>query len=156
MVVAGTDNNRACTFPRVALTLHVLLYGSGQCSRLMRMRFLLRLGITAAALWISAEVIPDAQFDGRLVDLLVLALIFGLVNALIRPVVRLLTLPINVLTLGLFTLVVNGFMLLITSNLSDSLNFDGGFFSRLGSAILASIVVSIVSVVLSLLLPDGR
>lgn len=47
-------------------------------------------------------------------------------------------------------------MLLITSNLSDSLNFDGGFFARLGSAILASIVVSIVSVTLSLVLPDGR
>ncbi len=120
------------------------------------MRFLIRLGITAGALWIAAEVIPRAEFDGRFVDLLLVALIFGLVNALIRPVVRLLTFPINVLTLGLFTLVVNGLMLLITANFTDSLNFDGGFFARLGAAILASLVVSIVSVVSSMLLPDGR
>ena len=62
-----------------------------------------------------------------MIDLAVVAVVFGLVNALIRPVIRLLTLPLTLVTLGLFTLVVNGLMLLITAAFTDSLSFEGGF-----------------------------
>ena len=120
------------------------------------MKFLFRLAINAVALWIAAETVPGIEFDGGIADLAVVALIFGLVNALVRPVVRLLTLPINVMTLGLFTLVVNGLMLLIAAAATESLNVDGGFVSQLGSAVLASLVISVVSTILSLVLPDGR
>jgi putative membrane protein len=120
------------------------------------LKFLFRLAINAVALWIAAETVPGIEFDGGIADLAVVALIFGLVNALVRPVVRLLTLPINVMTLGLFTLVVNGLMLLIAAAATESLNVDGGFVSQVGSAVLASLVISVVSTILSLVLPDGR
>jgi putative membrane protein len=119
-------------------------------------RLLVRLAINAAAVWIAAEAVPGLEFDGGVVDLGFVALIFGVVNAFIRPIAKLLTLPLRVMTLGLFTLVVNGFMFLIVAGVTDSLNVDGGFFSRLGAAILASLVISVVSTILSLVLPDGR
>lgn len=116
--------------------------------------------VNAVALWIAVEIVPRANFDGSFIELLVVAFVFGLVNAIIRPLVRLLTLPLSVLTLGLFTFVVNGAMLLLTSALSDTLSFEGEFFTRLGSATLAALIVSVVSVavamVIALLLPDGE
>ena len=64
--------------------------------------------INAAALWIAVEIVPSAEFDGSFGDLLIVALLFGLVNVLVRPIARLLTLPLSIMTLGLFTLVLNG------------------------------------------------
>lgn len=120
------------------------------------MKFLLRLAINAAAVWVAAETVPGLEFEGGFLDLLVVAVVFGLVNALIRPVAKLLTLPLRILTLGLFTLVVNGLMFLIVAGVTESLDVDGRFVSQLGSAILASVVISIVSTILSFVLPDGR
>ena len=120
------------------------------------MRFLFRLMINAASLWIAVELVPSAVFDGRFIDLLIVALVFGFVNAVIRPLAKLLTLPLNIATLGLFTLVVNGAMLLIVAQVTDSLGFDGGFVTQFGASILAALVVSVVSTVLSAVLPDGR
>ena len=115
---------------------------------------LTRLIINAAALWVAIELIPRAEFDGRIVDLMLVALVFGVVNAFIRPVVKLLTLPVTVVTLGLFSFVVNGLMLLLTAQLSDSLDFRGGFVSQVLAAVLATVVITVVSTVLSLLLSD--
>ncbi len=105
--------------------------------------------ITAAAVWVTAYVVPGVEIEGGWVDLLIMALVFGLVNAFIRPVVRLLTLPLTVVTLGLFTLVVNGLMVLITAWFSDTLILEGGFLERFFTGILAAIVISLVSMVLS-------
>ena len=110
--------------------------------------------INAAALWIAVEIVPDAVFDGRFVDLLIVALVFGLVNLLIRPFARILTLPLSLLTFGLFTFVLNGAMLLITAGLTDALEFEGGFLGQLWSATLAAIIVSVVSLLMGKLLPD--
>ena len=110
--------------------------------------------INAAALWIAVEIVPSAVFDGRFVDLLAVAFVFGLVNVFVRPVARLLTLPLALMTFGVFTFVVNGALLLITAELTDTLEFEGGFFARLGSATLAAIIVSVVSVVIAKVLPD--
>ncbi len=105
--------------------------------------------ITAAAVWVTAYVVPGVEIEGCWVDLLIVALVFGLVNAFIRPVVRLLTLPLTVVTLGLFTLVVNGLMVLIAAWFSDTLILEGGFLERFFTGILAAIVISLVSMVLS-------
>ena len=112
------------------------------------MNLLLRLLINAIALWATAWILPGFQFDGSFWELLLVALIFGVVNTLIRPIVRLLTLPLTVITLGLFTLVVNGLMLLITTAVSDSLSLDGGFFRQLLTAIAGAVIISLVSMVL--------
>lgn len=119
------------------------------------MRFLIRWAVNTIALWAAIELVPGLSHDGTAVSLLLIALIFGLVNALVRPLLVLLTCPLIVVTLGLFVLVVNTLMLSLTIWLSDifslglrSTDFWATFFGAL--------VVSIVSGVLSLLLRDDR
>jgi len=117
-------------------------------------KIIIRLIINAVALWITAQVIPNIELTGNVVTLLIVAVIFGLVNALIRPLVKLLTLPINVVTLGLFSLVINALMLVLTSWLSAGLTIQGGIVSGFLTALLGSILISIVSTMLSWFLPD--
>jgi putative membrane protein len=118
------------------------------------MRFLVRLLINAAALWVAVKIIPGITYSSPdWIPFFVVALIFGVVNAFIRPVLKLLSLPLIILTLGLFALVVNGLMLLLTSSLSGAL---GLHFHVEGcwTAILGALVVSIVSALLSMFLAD--
>ena len=119
------------------------------------MRFLLRLLINAVALWVAVKIVPGISYTGDWLPFLAVALIFGIVNAFIRPIVKLFTLPIIFLTLGLFALVVNGMMLMLTAWLSDKLamNFQ---VSGCWTAILGALVVSIVSALLSTFLVDAE
>jgi len=100
--------------------------------------FLLRMLITALGLALAAKIVPGMHIEG-VFTLLLAALLLGLVNAVIRPIVLILTLPITVLTLGLFLLVVNAAMLALVAALLDDFTIAG-----LGSAVLGSIVVSII------------
>ncbi|TDI85982.1 MAG: phage holin family protein [Chloroflexi bacterium] len=118
------------------------------------MKFILRIFINAVAIWVASLVLTGLDFQGNLGSLILVALIFGLVNALIRPIVKLLTFPITLLTLGLFTLVVNALMLMLTAVLSSSLDLAGNFFESFLTAVLGALVISIVSMVLSWILPD--
>jgi putative membrane protein len=117
------------------------------------MRFLLRLLINAAALWVAVQIFPGITYEGGPLPFLLVALVFGLLNAFIRPVLKLLTLPVIFLTLGLFALVINGFMLWLTSSLSTALGLN---FHVEGcwTAIFGALVVSIVSALLSMFLVD--
>ena len=112
-------------------------------------------GALAVAVWLVDKITLTGAGTGKKVaTLLLVALVFGLVNAVVKPLVRLLTLPLFILTLGLFTLVVNALMLLLTSWLADvlDLNFHvEGFWT----AVLGALIISIVSWALSLVLPDG-
>jgi putative membrane protein len=119
------------------------------------MRFLLRLLINAAALWLAVKIVPGITYSGEWLPFFGVALVFGLVNAFIRPLVKLLTLPIIFLTLGLFALVVNGMMLMLTAWLSNKLamNFQ---VSGCWTATLGALVVSIVSALLSMFLVDAE
>ena len=115
--------------------------------------------VSAVALWVASELVTGVTVGGatgqdRAVTLLLVAMIFGFVNAVIRPVVRLLALPLYVLTLGLITFVINALMLLLTAWLSrqTTLEFDVDDF---GTALLAALVVTVVSWALNLVLP-GR
>lgn len=119
------------------------------------MRIVWRLILNAAAIWVAAALISNFDFDGDWVDLAIVAAIFGLVNAFIRPIAKLLTLPINLVTLGLFTFVINAFMVMITAAVADSLSLGDGFGQQFVTAFLAAIVISVVSAVLSWVLPDG-
>lgn len=118
------------------------------------MKLILRILINAIAIWLTSYLIPGFNLSGDWVNLLIVAVIFGLVNALIRPIVKLLTLPINVMTLGLFTLVINTLMLMLTAWLSGSLTLEGGLVTSFFTACIAALVISVISTVLSWLLPD--
>jgi putative membrane protein len=116
-------------------------------------RFLLRLAVNLAvtvfAFWVAVQLLSGMSFTGNLGNWVVVAIVFGLVNAVIRPIVKLLTLPINLVTLGLFTLVINALMLWLTSWLSGALTVDGFI-----TALLGAIIISIVTTILNWILPD--
>jgi len=118
------------------------------------MKLILRILINAVALWLTAMLFSVLEFSGNIWSLLIAAVIFGVVNAFIRPLVKLLTLPINVITLGLFTLVINTLMLLLTVWLSGAFSMTGGILSNLLTAFIAAIIISIISTILSWFLPD--
>ena len=122
------------------------------------MRFLLRvlanMGALAVATWLFSGITLTAPTTGRkVVTLLVVALIFGVVNAIVKPVFTLFTGCIVIVTLGLFLVVINALMLLLTSWLSDLFNL-GWSVDGFWTALWASIVVSIVSFVLNAFIPD--
>jgi putative membrane protein len=112
-------------------------------------------GALAVAVWLLDKITLTGDSAGKEVGtLLLVALVFGLVNAVVKPLVKLLTLPLFILTLGLFTLVVNALMLLLTSWLADVVDLSfhvEGFWT----AVLGGLIISIVSWALSLVLPDG-
>jgi putative membrane protein len=107
-----------------------------------------------AALWVAAYFIPGLSFTGGLVQLFLVAAVFGVVNSLVRPLLTVLTCPLIVLTLGLFSLVINALMLLLTGWVSSY--WDLGFtVSGFWAAFWGGLVVGVVSLILSLLFP-GR
>jgi putative membrane protein len=118
------------------------------------MSILLRLLINAAALWVATQVVDGISFTGDIPRLLGVAIVFGVLNVVVRPILKLVTCPFYILTLGLFTFVVNAVMLLITSAASEALGLDfhvAGFVS----AFIGALVVTIVSFALSLFVPDN-
>ena len=116
--------------------------------------------INAVAVWIATLVVPGVTVDGgslgrRALSLAVVGALFGLINTFIKPIVKLFTLPLYVLTLGLISFVVNALMLKIVEWLSGKIgiSFDAGpfFWSTLGAAV----VITFVSMILNVVVPDG-
>jgi putative membrane protein len=117
------------------------------------MRLVLRIFINAAALWVATQIVPGVTHTGPWSSLLLVALVFGVLNALVRPILKLLTCPLILLTLGLFTFVINAIVLWLTSAVSES--FGIGFHvSGFVAAFVGALVVTLVSVLLSVLMPD--
>ncbi|MEJ2216308.1 MAG: phage holin family protein [Gemmatimonadota bacterium] len=119
------------------------------------MRFLIRLLVTAAALWVAVRLVPGIQYEGSWLGMLGVALVFGVVNALIRPVVFLLTCPLVVLSLGLFIFVVNALMLLLTSAVSRGLGL-GFHVAGFWPALVGAVVVGLTSIVLNLFVGEKK
>ena len=118
-------------------------------------KFILRWAINAIALYLAVLILPGIDLRSDLVSILWLALIFGLVNALFRPLIQLLTCPLIILTLGLFTLVINTFLFWLTSIIGQSFGFGLTISDPVWwNAFLGGLVVSIVSVVMTLILKD--
>jgi putative membrane protein len=113
--------------------------------------FFIRWLLNAVALAVAVSIVPGMH-SASVGATMIAALVLGILNAIVRPVLLLLTLPINLLTLGLFTFVVNGIMLLMTGSLVHGFAVDG-----LGAAILGSLVLSFVSFLLNVFVTDrGR
>jgi len=118
-------------------------------------KFILRLLINAIGLYLAVLIVPGIDLGSNMVSLLWLALIFGLVNALFGPLLKFLTCGLIILTLGLFTLVINTFLFWLTSIIGQSFGLaliinDPVWWN----AFLGGLVVSVVSVVMTLILKD--
>ncbi|MCL4490277.1 MAG: phage holin family protein [Chloroflexi bacterium] len=114
---------------------------------------LVRLIINAVGLYAATQLVPGLAFNGDWGTLAVVALIFGVVNALVRPLLRFLTCPLLVLTLGLFTFIINAFMLALTGWIAQQLHLGfqvNGFWA----AFVGALVISIVSFVLTMLVRE--
>ncbi|MGW6713323.1 phage holin family protein [Streptomyces globisporus] len=111
-------------------------------------------GALAVAIWLIGNITLEGGSTGRkALTLILVALIFGLVNSLVKPVVQLLTFPLFILTLGLITLVINALMLLLTSWLAGVVDLSfhvEGFWT----AVLGGLIISVVSWALNVVLPD--
>ena len=122
------------------------------------MRWILRLLANAAALAVATWLLSGITLTGdstgaKIGVLLVVALIFGIVNAIVKPIFTLVTAPIVLLTLGLFLLVINALMLLLTSWIASHTSL-GWQVEGFGTAVLGSIIVSVVSFILNAFVPD--
>ncbi|WP_416965971.1 phage holin family protein [Streptomyces sp. Agncl-13] len=112
-------------------------------------------GALAVAVWLLDKITltGDSTFK-KIWTLLLVALVFGIVNFLVKPIVKVLTFPLFILTLGLITLVVNALMLMLTSWLADKLDLSfhvEGFWT----AVLGGLIISVVSWALNVVLPEG-
>ncbi len=118
-------------------------------------RFFIRLVVNAVAIWAAVQLVPGLNYVGTTTSLLIVALVFGVVNALVRPLLLLLTCPFIILTLGLFVLVVNTIMLSLTVWLSGI--WDLGLTSTgFWATFLGAVVISLVSSVINLLIKDDH
>jgi putative membrane protein len=120
---------------------------------------IIRVAINAAALIVAVKLVPGVAFTGGLVQLLAMAIVFGLVNGLIRPVVRLLSLPLRLATFGLIGFVINIALVLLAAGLGDSLDLGftlGGWppgpieLDTIIAALGTSLVISVVSTAVAL------
>jgi putative membrane protein len=118
--------------------------------------------VNGVALWVAAYLLAGIHLEdrggnlgGQLLTLLWVAVIFGLVNAVIKPVLKLLSLPIIILTLGLFTVVVNAAMLQLTSWFAGQFTLAFHVDHFLWDAVIGSIIITVVSMLLNLVIPNN-
>lgn len=123
------------------------------------MGFVVRVLINGVAIWLATLILPGLVIVGAdttaqsIGIILLVALVFGIVNAIIKPIVAFFSIPLYILTLGLFTLVVNALMLLITEWITEQTTW-GLRIDNFGTAVLGALIVSVVSFVLSSLTSD--
>jgi putative membrane protein len=113
------------------------------------MGFVLRILVNAAALWVAAQLIPGITLRD-LTSTLLAALVLGIINAFVRPILIVLTLPVTLLTLGLFIFVLNAFCLWLTSRLVPGFVVDG-----FAAALLGALVISVASWLLTAFVSDA-
>ena len=117
-------------------------------------RILLRLLINAIALWAAIEIVPGIYAENTL-TIIVVALVFGVVNALIRPLVTFFTCPMIILTLGLFIFVINALMLWLTAWVAGLFDLGFGIEGGFWPAFWGALVISLVSFAISLVVRDN-
>lgn len=115
--------------------------------------FLTRTVIAGLGLLVAIAIVPGLRYTGGAAQFIILALIFGLVNAVIRPILALLSCPLVLLTLGLFILIINAIMLLITQGLAQTIGIQFTV-ADFGAALLGAIVISIISIIATMVFRD--
>jgi putative membrane protein len=125
-----------------------------------RMSFVIRVIVTGIAIWLTSLFIDDHfsivgsdTVGGQIVIVLAVALIYSLVNAIIKPIVQIISIPLYILTLGLFTLVVNALMLMLTAWITEQTNWgiriEGGFWWALLAALIIGVLNFLISAVVA-------
>jgi len=107
------------------------------------MGFIIKVLVTALAVWVAAYFLPGVHLQNDAKTIIVVALVLALLNAIVKPLLIILTIPVTIITLGLFLLVINALMVIWTSNLVGGFKIDGWL-----TALLFSLIVSIVSSIL--------
>ncbi|WP_153397990.1 phage holin family protein [Ornithinicoccus halotolerans] len=127
------------------------------------MSFLIKVLVNGVALWVAAWLVDGitladdtSSTAAAVITVGAVALIFGVLNAVIRPALMILSVPLLVLTLGLFTFIVNAAMLALTSWLSGLLGLDFQVAEFFWDAVLGALIVTVVSLLLNAVLPDGK
>ncbi len=121
------------------------------------MKLLVRWVITSLALFAAAWLVPGIVVDGSgWVVYAAMAVILGLVNAIVRPILKFLTCPLIILTLGLFVLVINGVTLLLASTIAVNWFHVGFYVTDFWSAFLGALIVSVITVILSALVREDE
>ena len=123
--------------------------------------FLIKTGINAVALWVAALVLSGITLvhsgetaSSKVITVIAVALIFGIINAIVRPIVKFFSLPFLIVTLGLFTFIINAIMLELLSWVSGKLDLSFHVQDFFWDAVFGAVIVSFVSLVLHVLLPD--
>ena len=119
------------------------------------MRIVLRILLNAAALWLTVRIVPGLEFDGSVWTLLLIAVIFGVVNGIIGPIVKILSLPLIIFTLGIFYLILNALLFWLVIWLSGPSVFDLGLTSDgFWPAFWGAIAIAVITWIINLILPD--
>ncbi|WP_067674657.1 phage holin family protein [Nocardia miyunensis] len=126
------------------------------------MALLLRLIINAVAIWLASVLVGNIELispasqgtTGKVIVVLIVAIIFGLVNALVKPIVKLLSLPLVIVTLGLFLLIINALMLWLTAAITSTTEY-GLRVHGVFAAIFGAIIITVVNWVLGIFVPEG-
>lgn len=136
---------------------------SQACQHVPMQKFLLKTAVNACALGVTAMAVPGIRLgeeapalSNRIVTIILVAVLFGIVNALIKPVAQFFSFPFILLTLGLFTVVVNALMLQLTAWIAGGVGLDFSIDSFFWAAVLGSLVVSFISMLLNTLIPDDK
>ena len=115
------------------------------------MGFIVRLLVTALAVWIAAYILPGVHLANDAKTIVIVALVLALLNAIVKPILIILTIPVTIVTLGLFLLVINALMVVWTSKLVSGFQVDGWI-----TALFFSLIVSVVSSILHSIAKDRR
>ena len=119
----------------------------------MFVALLIRLAITGTAFAIAAWLLDGMDITGGFFAYLWIAILFGLVNAIVGTILRILTFPLTVLTLGLFSIIVNALLLELTDALTSDLEIDAFFWTAIGAALIISISSMVIDLIIVLLVP---
>ncbi|MBD8079670.1 phage holin family protein [Cellulosimicrobium arenosum] len=127
------------------------------------MSFVLRVLVTGLAIWLTSlfiddhfQIVGSDTAGGKLVIILAVALLYSLVNAVIKPIVQVLSIPLYILTLGLFTLVVNALMLMLTAWITEQTDWGIRIIGGFWWALLAALIISLLNFAISAVVPKRR
>jgi putative membrane protein len=115
------------------------------------MGFIIKVLVMALAVWVAAYILPGVHLANDAKTIVIVALVLALLNAIVKPILIILTIPVTIVTLGLFLLVINALMVVWTSKLVDGFKVDGWL-----TALFFSLIVSIVSAILHSVAKDRR
>src|SRR6476469_3815502 len=124
------------------------------------MNFVIKVAVNAVALWVAAWLVPgisfgEGKFGSKFATVVLVALVFGLVNAVIKPIAKVLSFPFIILTLGLFTFIVNAFMLQLTEWIAEPLGLSFTIRHFFWDAVIGAVVITVVSMILHWVIPDS-